>query len=144
MSDDTPIVYVNQLGPELPLEAADVRRAVTSIVREEKLSEGAISVTFVEAAAIVALNEAHLGRSEPTDVIAFNLGEPGAPMGDVYICQDVAAQSAEELGIGVREELLRLVVHGTLHVLGYEHPDGPKREESAFFRRQEAILERLL
>jgi len=105
---------------------------------------GEISITFLDSAAMAALNEAHLGRAGPTDVIAFNLAEPADPLGDVYICPAVAEESAREYGVELREELLRLVVHGVLHVLGHDHPAGPGREESEMFRRQEEILSRLL
>ena len=44
----------------------------------------------------------------------------------------------------MREELLRLVVHGVLHVLGYDHPDGESRERSAMWRRQETLVQRAL
>jgi len=107
------------------------------------VEDGEISITFLDATAIAALNESHLQRQGPTDVIAFNLAEPKEPLGDVYICPDVARQSAEEYDVELREELLRLVVHGVLHVFGYDHPEGPEREESEMFRRQEAILARV-
>jgi probable rRNA maturation factor len=93
--------------------------------------------------AITALNETHLDRQGPTDVIAFNLGERQAPLGDIYVCPEIARESAGEYGVPLREELLRLVIHGMLHVLGYDHPDGPEREESELYRRQEEILSRL-
>jgi len=137
-------IHVNQLPATGDLTAAEVRRAVQLTAEMENLDAGEISVTFVGAEAITALNETHLQRSRPTDVIAFNLGEPAEPLGDVYICPEVAARSAAELGIDVREELLRLVIHGVLHVAGRAHPNGPERLESEMFRRQEAILERVL
>jgi probable rRNA maturation factor len=62
-------------------------------------------------------------------------------IGDIYICQAVAERNARKLGIPVRQELARLVVHGTLHVLGYEHPEGDARTSSPMWRRQEKILD---
>ncbi|NIR46201.1 MAG: rRNA maturation RNase YbeY [Gemmatimonadetes bacterium] len=108
------------------------------------MTSGEVSVTFVEPSDIAALNQRHLDRVGPTDVLAFQLGEPDAPLGDIYICPDRARESALEYDLEAREELLRLVVHGTLHVLGHEHPDGPDRESSEMFRRQEEILACLL
>ncbi len=64
-------------------------------------------------------------------------------IGDVYIAPEVARENAAARGVPVREELLRLVVHGTLHVLGYDHPDGPTREQSPMWKRQERIVRRL-
>jgi probable rRNA maturation factor len=56
-----------------------------------------------------------------------------------------AARQAAELGVPLDEELLRLVIHGTLHVLGYDHPDSDEeRAGSPMYRRQEALLTELL
>ena len=66
----------------------------------------------------------------------------GAPVvGDVYIAPSVARVNARLSGVTVREELARLVVHGTLHVLGHDHP-AVGRERSAMWRRQEHLLAR--
>ncbi|MFN9215076.1 MAG: rRNA maturation RNase YbeY, partial [Gemmatimonadota bacterium] len=64
-------------------------------------------------------------------------------VGDIYVCPAVAAAHAARFGCGVREETARLVVHGTLHVLGHDHPVGPTREASPMWRRQERLLRRL-
>jgi probable rRNA maturation factor len=62
-------------------------------------------------------------------------------IGDIYICQAVAERNARRLGIPLRQELARLVVHGTLHVVGYEHPAGEARASSPMWKRQEKILD---
>lgn len=87
------------------------------------------------------LNRRWQGLDRPTDVIAFALPEPGDGVtGDVYICPAVARTEARSRGIPVREELVRLMVHGTLHVLGYEHPDTEERIRSPMWRRQERYV----
>jgi probable rRNA maturation factor len=63
--------------------------------------------------------------------------------GDVYLCPEVARENARRHGVPVREEVARLVVHGTLHVLGHEHPEDDTRTRSAMWRRQERLLARL-
>jgi probable rRNA maturation factor len=65
-------------------------------------------------------------------------------VGDIYICPDVARANASAARCGVREELLRLVVHGTLHVLGWDHPEDDARVASAMWRRQEKLLAAIL
>jgi probable rRNA maturation factor len=64
----------------------------------------------------------------------------GRTVGDVYICPWVAAREAKAAGVPLREELIRLVIHGTLHALGRTHPEGPGRTRSAMWRRQERYL----
>jgi probable rRNA maturation factor len=61
----------------------------------------------------------------------------------VYVCPWVARQEAKARGISFREELIRLIVHGTLHALGRDHPEGPERTRSAMWRRQERYVEAL-
>jgi len=107
----------------------------------------ALSITFVGRAAISELNRCYLGHRGPTDVIAFGLersGKRGAVVGDIYICPQVARDNAKRQGVSSQEELLRLVVHGTLHALGYHHPEGAARAESSMWRRQERILARVI
>ena len=92
------------------------------------------------------MNARHLKRKAETDVIAFGYRQPGKPttlVGDIYIAADVARESARENGIGVREELARLVVHGTLHVAGHDHPEDG-RTKSPMWRRQERLVRRLV
>jgi probable rRNA maturation factor len=90
------------------------------------------------------LNSRHKGHDRPTDVLAFALAGPaGRSVGDVYICAHVAEREARARDIRLEEELVRLVVHGTLHALGQEHPDGDGRARSAMWRRQERYVEAL-
>jgi probable rRNA maturation factor len=93
------------------------------------------------------LNHRYLGHHGPTDVISFGLGRVGrrgAVVGDVYICAEMARENAKTQGISAGEELLRLVIHGTLHVLGHDHPTGAGRAASPMWRKQERILARVL
>ncbi|HJS44548.1 MAG TPA: rRNA maturation RNase YbeY [Gemmatimonadales bacterium] len=103
-----------------------------------------VDITLLSATAMRRLNRRATGRRGLTDVIAYPLPQPdGRLVGDVYICPQAAAHVVGN-GIGLEEELVRLVVHGTLHVLGYEHPEGPGRTRSAMWRLQERYVQRLL
>jgi probable rRNA maturation factor len=130
-------------GRRLPLSPVLVRRVIESVLRSER-REAAISVTFLGRDAMRRLNAAHMGHDYPTDVLSFTLPTPGAEIvGDIYVCSWVARQEAAARGISRREELIRLLVHGTLHVLGRDHPEGPARTRSAMWRRQERYVEAL-
>ena len=65
-------------------------------------------------------------------------------MGDVYVGADQALRQAGEYGVPVAEELVRLTIHGTLHVLGHDHPEGPERVGSPMFRLQESLVGQLM
>lgn len=106
--------------------------------------EGAeLSVTFLTAESMRALNRDYHGVDDLTDVLAFGLGEDPL-VGDIYISPDAAEASARELGLDPDEEILRLVIHGILHLLGHDHPEGEARYASPMFELQERLLARLL
>jgi probable rRNA maturation factor len=132
-------------GVEPPVEPERVEAAVRHALRAEGVDEAEISVALVGDAEITALNREYLDHEGPTDVISFALHEKGdPPLGDVYVCVDQAARQAAEFGATPREEVLRLAVHGTLHVLGYDHPEGAERTGSEMFVRQEELLKAFL
>ena len=140
------IVDVSADGTRMPLASARVRRVAAAVLRAEGVRDALVSIAFVSAREIARLNKRHLGHAGATDVISFALGagkERSAThpvVGDIYIAPDVARANAVRFGRGVREELARLVVHGTLHVLGHNHPDGTERTTSPMWRRQERLL----
>jgi len=110
-----------------------------------------VELTFLGPVAMRRLNRRATGRRSLTDVIAFALPQPdGTILGDVYLCPRAAERWVKNGGGGgggggrVAEEMVRLAVHGTLHVLGYDHPDGPGRTRSAMWRKQEQYVGRLL
>jgi probable rRNA maturation factor len=113
------------------------------VLRGER-RDALVSVTFLGRDAMRRLNAEHTGRKRPTDVLSFELTDPaGRAVGDVYICPWVARREARARGVPLRQELLRLVVHGTLHALGREHPEGEGRTTSAMWRRQERYVDAL-
>ena len=130
-------------GRRLPLSRALVRRVVREVLRAER-RDALISVTFLGRDAMRRLNAEHKDQDRPTDVLTFALTDPaGQTIGDVYVCPWVAQQEARARGIPLRQELIRLVVHGTLHALGRDHPEGEARTRSAMWRRQERYVEAL-
>jgi probable rRNA maturation factor len=124
-----------------------VRRAAAATLKAERITDAMLSITFVGRAAITAMNRRYLGHHGATDVISFGFdrqGRRGAVLGDIYICPEVARANAKRQGVSSSEEIMRLVVHGTLHVLGYEHPESTARTTSRMWQKQERILARLL
>ena len=129
-----------------PLQAADpLARVAARVLRWEGARRAHVELALLGPTAMRRLNRLATGRRGLTDVIAFTLPQPdGAILGDVYICP-TAARAFVAGGRGaLHEEMVRLAVHGTLHVLGYDHPDGPGRMRSAMWRRQECYVRRLI
>lgn len=131
----------------LLISKARVKTAATAALRADRVSSAMLSITFVGRGAIAALNRRYLGHHGATDVISFGLarqGKRGPVVGDIYICPEIARANARRQRVSADEEILRLVIHGTLHVLGHDHPDSAARTSSAMWRKQERILARVL
>ena len=130
--------------PPVPVSRGSLARAVHEALADEGAREGEVSLTLVGDDRIRALNRDYLGRDRVTDVISFCLHDAGEPLlADIYVGYPQALRQAAELGLSAEEELVRLAIHGTLHALGHDHP-AENRFASTFFRRQEALVKRVL
>ena len=130
-------------GRRLPIPAEEVQRIVAGVLEAEQRT-ATVSVTFIGPERMQRLNAEYKGLDRPTDVLAFALPDPsGRLLADVYVCQYVARREAKARGIPFREEIVRLVIHGTLHILGYDHPESEDRTTSDMWQRQEAYVRSL-
>lgn len=102
----------------------------------------ALSVVFVDDARIAEMNRQYLGKDRSTDVLAFPLDCPDGSdrplVGEVVVCAERAVQEAESRGLRPEEELALYVVHGALHLAGYDDHDAGKRR--AMRKREAEIL----
>ncbi len=130
--------------PAQAAAAPGIEAAVRETLEQEGVHAAAISITLTSDHDIARLNQQYLQHDGPTDVLSFPLYEDGElPVGDIYIGYEQARSQSTELGVPLETELARLAIHGTLHVLGYDHPDSA-REDSEMWRRQEVILQSFL
>ena len=103
-----------------------------------------MGLLLVTDARITSLNARHRGEPAPTDVLSFPLGEGlfshlhPTLLGDVVISVETAARQARAQGRSLEHETARLLVHGLLHLRGYDH--AKRREAREMFRRQRALL----
>ena len=108
-----------------------------------------LSVIFVDEDAIAALHEQWMGLEGPTDVMSFPMDElregreseiaPPGLLGDIVICPSVAAAQARIAGHSDVEEMLLLLTHGILHLLGYDHVE-PQEEKTMFALQRKLLL----
>lgn len=109
----------------------------------ERIAE--LSVLLTDDEQIHELNRDYRGKDKPTDVLSFSQLEAdeedqvATVLGDIVISVDTAKRQAKERELRTGEEILRLLVHGLLHLLGYEH-EGVPREEAEIMRRKEDEL----
>lgn len=126
-------VVVDDQQTDVAVDASRWSTLATVVLQSEGVS-GELTLTFVDRDVIVELNFEHMGVDGPTDVLSFPLDavddEPIASepvlLGDVVVCPSVAAESVPTHAGTLDDELALLVVHGCLHVVGYDHadPDG--------------------
>lgn len=139
-------ISVASNGVYSPLGRERIAEISRAVLRAEQIRSALVSVTLLEPRAMAQLNTRHLGHSGATDVISFGFtrATPRDPVvGDIYVCPAMGRANARTRSVPIRQEMARLVVHGVLHVLGHDHPDGEDREESAMWVRQERLLRRI-
>jgi probable rRNA maturation factor len=126
---DSPTVVLSD-RQDLPVD----HQELTVLARDTLAAEGAgpveLSVSFVATEEMADLNRRYLGDPDPTDVLSFTMDEDGL-LGDVVICPAMAAAQDRDLA----QELRLLLVHGILHLLGYDHDEDEERR--AMWARQE-------
>jgi probable rRNA maturation factor len=115
---------------DLPVDTDDLHELATKTLLGEGIRSTELSVSFVEEPEIEALHLRYMNEPGPTDVLSFPLGEDGL-LGDVVICPAYARRNNPELA----SELRLLLVHGILHLLGYDHQEEEERAE--MWARQE-------
>jgi probable rRNA maturation factor len=154
--------HVNLLleSRKLNISAAVVRKMVLAILEQV---EGEISALEVQELSVVitddrrirVLNREFRKKDKATDVLSFpqltkaeilgkKRGFVGSSLGDLVISSETTLRQAKEFGVTKREELLRLVVHGVLHLCGYDHEKVPHSEAQRMRRRERTIRTRLL
>lgn len=129
MSFDCDIQY--ETAGELPTEAqfnAWVHAALST-----QLSEGELCIRVVTPAESQTLNHTYRGKDKPTNVLSFPFEVPeGIPLqllGDLVICADIVKQEAEEQKKALFDHWAHMVVHGCLHLIGFDHINDAEAEE---------------
>ncbi len=122
--------------PEFKLSSKDINKGYVELFKEYDL--GMINIIFVDNRYIQKLNKEHRGINTPTDVLSFRLDESKND-GEIYISLEYVSQSFKDEKF--TEEILRLIIHGTLHILGYDHIDSlNENPNEEIFKLQEKLL----
>ncbi len=146
-----PVVLQNRQRV-VAIDWAWLRRTAEAILSAARADGTELSLVLVSDRRMRALNKRYRKKDRPTDVLAFPLHEKWGQatflrksslspflLGDVVIAAPTARRQAAALGHGLRVELRRLLVHGVLHLLGYDHERGP-RDAALMARKEKAIL----
>ena len=102
---------------------------ITLCVNNQGLSVGAINVIFVTRAKLLKINQLHLKHRDHTDIITFDHTVGHIISGDLYISYEQVRENATKLGVSFQEELLRVIIHGVLHLMGFKDKTSSARRE---------------
>ena len=129
------VKYLNQ--KEFGIKVTPFSPYITRLTDSIDVQDGLLNVVFVNDKYIRALNKAYRGKDEPTDVLSFSYGADDL-IGEVYVSTETATRQAKELKHSLSDELIRLIVHGILHVHGYDH------EKEADFKKMFSLEKKVL
>lgn len=133
-----------------PINKRKIRQMVMAALKEEKQAQklppqsppsqrgvGELSIAFVDNEKIMELNKKFLGHNEPTDVISFPLEADGVS-GEIVVSAQMALETANAIHTDVEGELILYVIHGLLHLIGYD--DISKEKAQAMHKRENELL----
>jgi len=120
-----------------------LRRDLSKIFKLLDISSKKTTLLFCDNQFIKKLNKRYFGRISPTDVIAFPLADEFEPeyLGDIVVSVEKAVEKAKSFNVTWQKELFLYVVHGILHLLGYEDTTDAKRKK--MLKTQKEIMEKL-
>jgi rRNA maturation RNase YbeY len=150
MREPFSVVHINRHSRTRGITHATLTPWLEYLLTAEGFKDGEVSLTFLDNEAMTALNERYTGRPGTTDVLAFSQqeGDDKAPdamlLGDVIVDTTQVHSQARGHGVDPTEELIRVVAHGFLHLLGYGHktPGEAKRMREAENRYVELYFDK--
>ena len=135
-------VEVTNNQTRIPVDDKQLCEAVRIILSEKAIADAQISVAVVDDATIAELHQRFLGKDEPTDVLSFVLErDENSLEGEVVVSAETAEITAKWYDWPTEHELLLYVIHGTLHMVGYD--DGTPEQRAGMRKAELAYLARL-
>lgn len=135
------MIFISNNHPFLRISRRETFRTIHSVLQEESSLSLVLSVVFVGSRYIRKMNRQFLNHDYITDVIAFPFDDGMGIDGEVYINLDRAKTQAREYGVVFLEEVRRLLIHGTLHLLGYS--DATARTKARMKKKEDYFLDKL-
>lgn len=102
---------------------------ILQCIDNEGYTSGDINIIFVTPTKLLKINQIHLNHNTHTDIITFDYTVGNIVSGDLYISFDRVRENAKSYGVSFSDELLRVIIHGVLHLMGYKDKSGVARKE---------------
>ena len=114
----------------IKVEKKMIHKLVSEISKKEEFQTYSLEINFVTEKTIINLNAKYLNHNYPTDIITFNYSNNFRILeGEIYICMKVALENSLKYEVNLDNELLRLVIHGILHMTGYDDKKAQDRKK---------------
>ena len=133
----------------IKIDKRKIRSAISKILKYLNCADKEVSVTFINDEAIQQLNNQYRNKNKPTDVLSFSLqeGEFGCinpdVLGDVVISVETAQKNAQKNNLSFEQEINFLIIHGLLHLLGFNHENTTKEQTRKMKEKEKELLELL-
>ncbi len=126
------MVVIQNTTDDAPVDESNLMNILQNVLENSNQSESELLVRLVEKTEIQALNSAYRNQQRPTNVLSFPSDLPieinQAILGDVVICTEVVADEAKAQHKTFENHLIHMAIHGTLHLLGYDHIDSKQAQ----------------
>jgi len=137
------MVQIENVHPQMKLKLDKLRETAQKALPQTNMENLRLNLILADDAYITNLNHKFRGRDWPTDVLSFPFPGERLPTeeriwGEVYISLDRAATQARDYGVRLEDEVRRLIIHGILHLLGYDHQT--KEEEKVMREKEDQLL----
>jgi probable rRNA maturation factor len=117
----------------------EIKKFLEKVIRDEKKAPGDLKFIFTSDKTEKEINRKFLGHNYYTDVISFDYSDGNLVSGEIYISADTLKKNAHRFHVSMKDEILRVMIHGTLHLCGYLDKDKTNRD--LMFGMQERLLE---
>jgi probable rRNA maturation factor len=127
-------IQIDNNQKRIKIDKRKIRSTIIKLFKQLNCTEKEISISFVGNETIQQLNYQYRDKDKPTDVLSFSLQEGDFGninphiLGDIVISVDTAAANALKRSVSLEEEINFLIIHGLLHLLGYNHENTTKEE----------------
>lgn len=131
---------------KIKLDKRNIRRTSVLLLKSLDCMDKELSISFVNDETIRQLNKQYLNKDKPTNVLSFSLQEGEfndinpQVLGDIVISVDTAQRDAIKGGLTFEQEIDFLIIHGLLHLLGYDHENTIKEEKNKMQRKEKALF----
>ena len=140
MTHKTLIYFFDETGSFILKNKSAIKKIIIKIINDHKKESGPANFIFCNDKYLLNLNKTYLHRNTLTDIIAFDYSENNSVSGDIFISIDRVKENAKSLKLTFHNELSRIIIHGTLHLCGYN--DNTAKEKISMRKKEDTYLQR--